>query len=291
MLTLPGCSREWLSATGSAAEPFDRTVMVTAAVSRLLDSAGRVPSRHATVAGAIAPARAAQLAEAYIRLFGPQARTWIEGLRGEPVDFRRLHADPYVLLSESPFEVPDEGTSPPERKRAGPYYIVTLRTDGQPIVTVAVSALSSDIVVDSMGVRTSAEIRGNDFLVWPVPERSAPMPALTAEEAMSISYRSFGQPVDALPIYERKGLEFLPQEGAWRLELAGAVEVRPVRGVSPVRTRVVYVVDAATFAIASNADMSAGVQSRQETGSGGALLRYRDTAARSLVEVRPVTRR
>lgn len=291
---LLGCGRESLPVTGTAVEEFDRTFMVTPSVSKLLDSDGRIPSQEASIDGAITSSKAAQLAEAYIRLFGPHSRTWIEGLHGGPVDFKQLRADQQVLLSEGPFEVLDATAFAPDRKRAGPYYLVALHDEDRPVVTVAVSAFSSDLTIDSGGVHTTAPVRGNDFLVWPVQRNSSAMPALSPEQAIVVAYRAFGQPIDAIPSYERKGLEFLPQEGAWRLILADSVDVLPVKGGTLRRTRVLYVVDGSTFAIGSTEGGETVPNVRSLDGARSLSyvpLRYRETAARTLVEVRAVTNR
>ncbi|MGQ0764296.1 MAG: hypothetical protein ACT4OZ_01350 [Gemmatimonadota bacterium] len=268
--------------------------MVTPSVAQLVDANGRLPSQHATVAGAISITQAVQLAERYIRLFGPQARTWIEGLHGGPIDFSRLRADARVVVSESPFEPLDTSAFPPDRKRFGPYYLVSLHDNGHFVVTVAVSALSSDITIDSSAVLTAAAIRGNDFLVWPVPRNSAPMPVLSPEQAIAVAFQTFGQSIDALPTYERKGIEFFPHEGAWRLSLDKLVEVRLTNADIVRTTNVLYVVNGSTFAIASAAEAKETTRVRGQSSNAKLSflsLRYRETAAPSLVEVQPVTRR
>lgn len=291
-LALGACSRDELPVSAQAAK-FDRNTMVTVAVAQLLDKNGRVPSQQSAVPGAITPTRAAELATAYLRLFGPNVRHFLESVRGDSIDFASLQANEGVMLAESQFEPLDPSAPPPERKHAGPYYVVTFSAKAGPVLTVAVSSLSSDLSVDSRGLHSTASIRGNDFLVWPVPLSGRAMPALSAEEAMATAFKAFGEPIDALPVYERKGTDFYPQEGAWRLVLAHPVSVR-MRDNSAVRqTQVLYVIDPATYAIPVSADYaSLQRQTYLRSAAGtGLTLRYRSDAAQSLAEVRPTTSR
>lgn len=271
---------------------FDQTTMVTPAVARLLDETGHVPTQQASDPGAISPREAQALATAYLRVFGPTARTWLEQLHGRPLDFAALRPEGAVILAESPFEAMAPSVDPPDRKRAGPYYVVTLHASYGPAVTVAVSALASDITVDAAGVHSTASVRGNDFRVWPVPRAGSAAPALSAEQAIAGAFRTFGEPIDALPVFERKGLEYFPQEGAWRVVLAHPVQVR-LRATGDVReTLVLYVTDASTFSVPIDGPANVGRIASFQSMSGATLpLRYRPGAAQALGEVRPVSSR
>lgn len=203
---------------------------------------------------------AAQLAVAYVRQFGPYLLGHIVSLHGGPVDLETLRADSATMVAESPYEALPEGEPGFLRKWLGPYYLVTLRNDAYPVLSIAVSAYATDLRLLDGKIGFSGAY-GAEFRTWVIPRSRANEPVMSPEQAVSVAFGAFGERVAEPPRLVRRGYAYVPQLGYWRIRLAGPVRVRESASGRESETETVYV-DAKTgvLAIAGNASDTAVVR-------------------------------
>lgn len=270
-LSLMACAGEDIV---RAPEGVERIALRTAVSSELLGqlgSDGRFRAPDATSvhrSSVITAERARILATAFAREFLPFAREHHESQRGATIAFDQLSADDHTLLAEPRYEEAPEAVPLPTRKHHGGYYLVRLR-DGvaEHVMTVAVSALATDIVIVN-GRPTPTAAYGNEFRVWIVPVSGRGEPAMGPEEAAVRVHQRFGARAVAVPRLIRVGTEFFPHLSHWLVALDHEIAVRtgPQGGTRGVRA--IMLGSDGRFSVPSE---SAGSAGRQVTflNSGG----------------------
>lgn len=219
-----------------------------------LDRSGRFPTekldREPGVE--ITAARAAELAVAFARDFAPFNRSLYERATGRILRFDALTASPRVFFAKSAHGALSSRFSRATHKAAGGYYLVTLTQDGVAVLSVAVSALASDLRLRE-GHIVAPSYSGNEFRVAAIPP-GVEYP-LTPERASRIASEGSGARVTAMPdlVAPRFGT-FAPQYSRWRVRLDRRVAVGGGRS-----TDTLYVDWAGGLGVTTSADGIADV--------------------------------
>mgnify|MGYP001596594024 CR=1 FL=1 len=234
----------------------------------------------------ITPARAAELALAFAQQYAPYSRSLFEKAAGRRLDFQKLLADGRVFYAQSPYDELDARYSKPMQKAAGGYYIVNLLQDGQPALSVAVSAKASDVEIRG-GRLLFPRHNGNEFLALGVRRGNREFPIAPELAAVRAAEQS-GAKVAAAPTLIMPAFgTFAPHYARWRIPLD-----RPVATISGESVSVVYsewdgriVVPSVTDAVEDKADLTL----KQGLTSGASLreaatLPSRRSTARHFVQ-------
>lgn len=206
-------------------KPIDVRTFVVGKAAESLDANGffvlGVPA-----SGIVTPERAAQLAIANVRMFGPTDRPYLERQFGAAIDFAALAADPRVYYAESPYEqeLPSE-FHPAFRKVIGPYYLVSLGLGGEPVLSVAVSAYNTDVDIVNGLLRFPVR-HGADFRVQGVSVSGGTSVPVSPEHAVRIVAELSDARVSAVPELILPGRGFVPQYARWRIQLERPVTLR-----------------------------------------------------------------
>lgn len=245
---LGACERGGGSVTGPPAPPPNVQAYVVGEAARSLDAQGRfifgLPSAPGDVA-IISPESAGALAQAMVRTWGRYVdRSW-EYQRGGPIDLDRLQLGERILYAETPYEVFPETYHPATRRHYGPMYLVPFMEGGEQVLTVGVSAYSTDLSIGSDGKVIRPVLGGGWF--YPLgtsidttkgPTRFRP---LSAEEAVQMAVAWSGARVTQVPRLTLMKVPYDPNMAQWRVELDRGVPVRNRRTGERVDVREVYV--------------------------------------------------
>ena len=221
------------SESPTQADRIDIRKMVVPELAARLAPDGRwlnVVARERGAHGIISPYRASMLALAYAQQWGRLMRHHVEKIHGEPVDFGKLTADPDVILAESPHTDLAPGATIPEQRLFGDYYLVTVRSARELLMTVAVSAHANDFTIDQNGLVSHAAMgtRGNDFRAWIISRGGNGEPRIDGYEAIRRAYTTFGRRVAAQPQFVQMGADYVAQLGNWKLRLESPVTAKVV---------------------------------------------------------------
>jgi hypothetical protein len=168
---------------------------------------------------------AAKMAMAFVRTLGPSFQARWEKERGSPINLATLRPEPRVFFAHTPYEAfRQEGFHPAERRLYGPWYLVTLSSDGVPALAVAVSAFNTDYGVDRYGRLQVPLFYGTDFFHAGI-RRDGARRVLTPEEAVERVGREVRARVERTPLLVLRGARFNPLDAGWKLELDRPVPV------------------------------------------------------------------
>ncbi len=269
--------------------------MVTPSVAAALTATGAFSSTSALPNGGMAvisPERAAELAVAYMREFGPHIRDNIEQHHGAQVDLTQLKAEPQVLLSESPYNALPANAGMPFHRALGSYYLVRLRNSSDPVLSVAVSVHATNIDVELGGKMRAIGALGNEFRTWVIPKASPSQPNISPEQAVVATYRAFGELIAEPPRFVRAGAEFTPHIGHWRVVLAKPIQLSPINLATTESTNVVYLGANGKFGVPTELQSGKLVHFRtsSDTAESSMTLGTRPNLAVALREVLPKNR-
>lgn len=232
LFALIACSERPVAPT-ELAKPTDARLFVTKEVARSLDRNGffNLESPSAT-ASHVDAARARELAKAVVGTYAQFNRTYLEKQRRAAIDFAKLRVDPRVYYAESPYEqdVPRD-VHPSIRKHTGPYYLVTFSDQGDPILSVAVSAYNADVDIEN-GRVAFPTFHGNDFRMQAVRAGDLTGMPVSPEHAARIAFQTLSARVAQTPRLVLPSNDFVPQYARWRLGLERPVNVRGRTGRS-----------------------------------------------------------
>jgi hypothetical protein len=214
-------------------ESLDARPFVTQGALAALNSDGRFdtelpnglpyPTIDATYARAIALAAA--------HTFGPGSK-FLEEERGGPIDFSTLQPG-RVFYGHSAYEqdLPAD-VAGGYRKAAGPFYLVTLTSRGQPVMSVAVSVYDTDIGIENGQIRMLSKRHGMDFTLHGIPAADAHDLPLSPERAVQVAAEQTGARVADVPHLQLLGVKLsAPHYGRWRLRLDRKVQfLHPTTG-------------------------------------------------------------
>jgi hypothetical protein len=187
-------------------------------------------------AGELAEAQAIALARAYMIGAAP----WIGGVwerdRGARIDVRRLTACPRAYYAASAFALPTDA-QPSLQQAVGPQWLVSMCSpDGMPVLSVAVSALATDLRVE--GGRLVGP-GGGQFTSAGIPARLSGVP-VAPEEAVRLAAAGVGRRVTDVPELVLAGGPYAPQLAKWRLRLESPVTARGAKSGVAQTTSEVY---------------------------------------------------
>ena len=196
---------------------------ITSELRSSLRSDGRFPGGEipSGASPTISAEEALGLAEEFLRGQGQYVHRQLERQHGARIDLGQLVADPRVLVAQTPYEVVHPPLSNPSRKHLGSYYLVTFEQHGVPAVLLAVSALATDIeIVDGAPHYHGDEgMRGNEFRWTGIPRGGHGIP-LSPERAARMAADATGAKISAPPSFHRRGANYAPYLGFWRLQLS-----------------------------------------------------------------------
>ncbi|MEA3245567.1 MAG: hypothetical protein U9Q74_05370 [Gemmatimonadota bacterium] len=277
------CSTDKAGAPRELAVPDVRAMVTPTMTARLSDRgqflALSTPLDFA-VADVISSDVAADLAEKYVRVFGPFLRHPWEDQHGSRIDFAALKRGPRVVRSDSPIGATPADAGRSALKAWGPYYLVDLLGPGETrrTMTVGVSVYASDIEITERGIQATGPW-GNEFRVWVAGPADIGEPRMSPEEAVRVAYLAFGARIRSVPTFVRVAPDVAPEIGRWRLELEHPVPMQNLATARRVLGDVVFV----------DRDGRLEIASKEETRGG--VLRYVSTAtgrvATAATQLRP----
>lgn len=225
-LAFSGCDQQSNDRTPPV-EPAPRRTLLDALSPGLAASLGpsgllQVSSieKSSTSGSVLSTSAAEKLATQFIRVFGPSTRAYLERDHAETLDFSQLVPMGRSVVSQSPYVPLDPGIQNPARKSTGPYYLVTLGYGGISRVLVAVSAYATDISLEGGMLRYTGSqgMRGNEFRWYGIPKGKSSL-IVSAEEAAELAHLSTGRRVAEPPVFVRRGVDYGPTIGYWKLKL------------------------------------------------------------------------
>jgi hypothetical protein len=240
-----GCGSEDYGVVEPSSPP-DIRAYVTAEAATNID-----PTGHFILEGPQAPddlpmidaerARALAIAEmkTYHRFFLPQ----YEKEHGAPIDLKSLEVDPRILFVQTPYARVPDGYHPTLRQLFAPVYLVTFLQRGRPVITSAVSAYTTEAIIDSEG-HVRLGMGGAEFFTRGIPHdttQQAPPPRISAERAVELVGRRTGARITRTPELVRQFHPESPTDPLWRLELDRPVHVRRVQGMEHEAVHTLYV--------------------------------------------------
>jgi hypothetical protein len=205
----------------------------------------------------ITPERAGQLAKSFLLSYGRFMGDVWAGQRGAPVYWDQLEMDPRILFAESPYQRFPYTYHPADRRHFGPWYLVHFGSGGAPVLTVAVSALSTDLQIARDGRVLEPFLGGEYFKTAAVsldpsvgPTQYAPV---TPEEAAAHVASRTGAMVAEVPRLVLRDDHWHPVLAQWRVVLDRPVHLRRKEGGERVAAREVYVSSKRRVAVAQAA--------------------------------------
>lgn len=216
----------------------DLTPFITEALAEQLGSGSDWSIATGNEEDIVSAIEAVDQATAYLATFGPYLRTSFEAIHGREIDIAVLTPSERIYFTESLYHTPRVAYRP-VHKAVGDYYLVQFETDGQPVISVAVSALNTDVRVDA-GHLALPRISGSDFIATGVPagRRLTSSP----EDAIRAVAITTGLRVGALPRLVRDHVGgYSPNRSLWRIELEGSKSFETTTDHELLALHVVYV--------------------------------------------------
>jgi hypothetical protein len=206
----------------------------------------------------ISKERAVLLAKSYIAQFGKYTLPQLERDHGAKVTLSELHPHDRVYYVDTPYASISDAVPVPQQRPFGPWYLVQMINPGDvPVISVAVSAYSTDVEVDEAGMLTFARDAGNEFLAVGIPADLAQEFPYSPERIAQIAFESTGRRVASVPELIHPGRPLLPQLARWRVTLDHPTHVQ-LRGNSSLRqVQEVYVGDSGKMYVPSSVQPSA----------------------------------
>lgn len=167
----------------------------------------------------ITEGRARSLAMAYVRSFGRTFHETWEKQRGGRIDLSTLSVGPRIFFARSAYGAFPRGFHPAMRKSYGPYYLVTLLSGGEPVITMAVSAYNTDMRTNASGQLVMPPLNGMGFIHEGVPRDPSRYRLQSPEEAVLSASDATGALVSAVPVLVMPNHEQTPLLAAWLIEL------------------------------------------------------------------------
>jgi hypothetical protein len=232
------CSGKELSTTAPSSTVDRRYVTGEAAAA--LDASGRFILRSAAVADGseISEARAIQLVSAYVRDFGEPARPQYEADRGEPIDLSNLGPCPRAYYASSAYDQTSLPVSEYGKRVLGSWWLVSLcRSDGAPIISVAVSARATDLQLDPVDQHLSNP--GDNFVSSGVPVGLLSVPS-APEGVAEIVATSTKQRVSKVPELVLPIRPFAPQLARWHVTVEAPIDLRGMKNDERVQRTDLY---------------------------------------------------
>lgn len=185
--------------------------------------------------------RAAELALAYVRSYGPSFKEVWEEDRGAPIDLASLRVGGRVLYARTPYGAFPSGYHPAFAHVYGPYYLVPMSVGSEPVLLISVAAYATQTRLDRGGFISRPVQSGNEFVSRGLPIDTTRFRLISAEEAVEFVGRSTGARIAQVPEFVRVAMPNAPAAAVWKLTLDREVGVRAGTGRGRARVREVYV--------------------------------------------------
>jgi hypothetical protein len=243
-VVLGACTEREITGPSTA---VDVRPYVTGAAAASLDAdhlfAFPAPTAPSTKA-IISPARAADLAMAFVLSWGPSVRKWWEEDRGGPVDLAKLQPDSRAFYALPPYALFPDGYHPAFPRFYGPYYMVRMRAGSQYPVLVAVSAYSTEVLISADGRINRPAESGGEFSDKALAADTMRdyFAFLSPEEAVARVAQRTGTRISEVPQLVLSEMRLGPVGGAlWKITLERPVRVRVVDSGRTAEVTEVYV--------------------------------------------------
>lgn len=197
-----------------------------------INSDGRFTNLAAQKDDEISSGQAIALARAYSKRLLPYLKTALQTGRGAPVDTKSLTPCGRALYAEGTADQISDDVPRPIHKLYGAYWFVTLCARGEPQVSVAVSALSTDLKIEN-GEVVFPFLSGNDFFAAGIPVGQAgefPLPPEAA--AVAVAHQTGRRITSGPRLVMPANSEGLPQDARWQFDLDSAARVTKTLGGS-----------------------------------------------------------
>lgn len=241
---LAGCDAPQTRIAGPAAPPPDVQRYVAAGAAASLNPDGRFTLAAPSAPGdrpIISAGRAAELALAVVRTWGPSLHPAWQRQSGRSFDLAGLRVDPRIVFARTPYGRFPDGYHPAFARTYGPYYLVTLYSGSEPVVLVSVAAYNTEVRIDEKGLVHRPVNSGAEFVTMGIPAGTDEFQLVSPEAAVEEVGRATGARVTATPELVRLGMPYAPATAAWKLTLDREVPVQARgRGTSH-RVRELYV--------------------------------------------------
>lgn len=224
-----GCERLETPIAGVTAEGPSLQHYLVGAAAASLNPEGLFDLTPASAPGhrpIISPERAAELAAAFVRTWGPSLRHIWEEETGRSIDLRALEVGPRIFFAGTPYGEFPGGYHPAFARTYGPYYLVTLYADGKPAILLSVAAYNDELTIDRKGFIDLPFFRGMEFVPMGLPADTSTFRLISPEEAVQIVGAATGGRVATVPKLVRMAMPNAPASALWKLELDRKVPVR-----------------------------------------------------------------
>jgi hypothetical protein len=233
LLTFPfvaGCSERMPEGIVMAPPSSHETAMsVTGTAASALGADGKfhlvsLPTFSSTE---ISDARARELAEVWAHEFGPHLKSYLETQHGAAIRYDALASCGRTLYARSAFLPVSDKVPAPYARPYGSWWLVTLcEAGGLPAVSVAVSALATELSVVNGNLRFPM-MAGNEFFPIGIPAGSVGEFPVSPETATALAAQQTGRRTTLVPeLVMPVNTDGPPQAARWRLTLESPANVR-----------------------------------------------------------------
>jgi len=191
-----------------------------------LNSEGKFDVLQAPASDELSAGEAVRFANAYAKQFVPLRYTYLEKTRGGSIDLKRLTACGRPLYAAAAFEPLPSDIDVAFRRPFGAWWMVTLCAGSEPQVSVAISALATDMKIETGAIRFPA-FHGNEFVAVGIPVGHSGEFPLSPEVAVVRAAKLTGLRVKSVPELIMPAItEGAPQEAKWQMVLEAPAQLR-----------------------------------------------------------------
>lgn len=240
LVVVSGCERA-PTASPTALLPGDLRPYTTDSLFAQLTPDGRfvLPPPTQEIYPQVTPERAAEIALAWARTFGPHHRGELERQHGRRIDLNVLRVGSPAYYATAAYEPVPPDLHPGRRNAFGPSYLLYLvSSDGTPVLTVGVAAFTEARVEN--GTLNYPMRHGRDVVAEGVSQDDGFSLPVSPEEAARIASSASGARAARVPELVMPHRDFAPQYARWKVILDRPVTVRLKSG-PVISTREVYV--------------------------------------------------
>ena len=190
-----------------------------------LNSDGHFAGLTTSAPDEINAGEAARFANAYAHQFAPLHFTYLQNTRGAAVDLKQLHACGRPLYAASAFDPLPSDIDVAYRRPYGAWWMVTLCAGDEPQVSLAVSAMATDMRIVDGNIRFPA-FHGNEFFAIGIPAGHYGEFPMSPEVAAVRAAQLTGRRVQSVPELIIPGpTAGLPQEAKWQLVIEAPTQL------------------------------------------------------------------
>lgn len=212
------CSEAPVRPTSTPEVKLDSGVVIPT-ILRSLDENGQFPTAEA-IDGEIDARTANELARIWIRDYAKFTLTSFAIERGQSISLAGLGICGRAYHAKSPY-APQQDVA--VRKYFGSYWLVQICSADVPVISLAVSALNTDLEIREDTIRWPS-VHGSDWYPVALPLGTKEFP-LSPEAAVGIVADSSGRRADQIPELVLAGPPYMPQVARWRIHVEGNADI------------------------------------------------------------------